>query len=69
MARRAAHELTDAELETAQLALGWRQQGLTVPQIAGLLRHARGLPLSRADVRRLLVAARALARRTARAAA
>lgn len=69
MASPRAPELTDAELETARLILGWRQQGSTVRQIAGLLRYARGLRYAPAHVRRLLSAARALARRAARAAA
>ena len=69
MARRQAPELTEPELETARLILGWRLNGLTVRQIAALLKHARGLSYSRYDVRRLLAAARALARRAARSAA
>ena len=69
MARHPVQDLTDAELEVATLILGWRRNGTTVAQIAGLLKYARRLHYTRADVRRLLSAARALARRAARAAA
>lgn len=69
MASRRAPELPESELDTARLALGWRRNGQTVAQIAALLRHAHGLRCSRDDVRRLLSAARALARRAAGASA
>jgi hypothetical protein len=59
VAKPAAFGSSPAEAAVVALVVSWRANGLTVRQIAALLRHAEGVFLSTSEVRSILARSRA----------